>query len=238
MNLITKEGTSFFIHLREIAAKGTQELINADLYSSIKEGPDVEKIEDAVRLYLESGQHTNLPNEKLGWIIDQQAIQVGTAFQGLGNLGIASLWYQIGQYGWRGKAHWYEGNILDLDWDDRTGPAIRQEDSAICAALANNAPRAKQLFEWIAQNRVKTDREIQKYEEERYYNAIWESIGFQIFALMWLGNQWSEVSRLAEIGRRAIEKTRKAGYPRDFREPQLLIEIGWRPSLYFLPPGA
>ena len=104
MNLITKEGTSFFIHLREIAAKGTQELINAGLYSSIKEGPDVEKIEDAVRLYLESGQHTNLPNEKLGWIIDQQAIQVGTAFQGLGNLGIASLWYQIGQYGWRGKA--------------------------------------------------------------------------------------------------------------------------------------
>jgi hypothetical protein len=237
MHKIIDEGTGLFYLLRETAARGTQDLINAGVYSSLEEGPDVEKIEAILKPFLDQGQHTRLPDQKLEWIVDHQAVQTATAFQALGSAEIALLWYKIGQYGWRGQAHWYAGDILDLDWDDREGPAFVQENPAICAALAGNIPHATQLFEWIAQNRFKTDQEIQLYEKARAYNSIWQSLGYLVFALLCLGDRWPEVSRLSEIGRRAILKTRKAGYPKDFREPQLLIDISWHLSTYFLDPS-
>ena len=84
--MITRPGETLFIHLREIAASTTQELIDAGFYDPVKEGPDVEKIEAVVKPFLDTGQHTPLPDEKLTWIIERRAVQAGTAFQALGNL--------------------------------------------------------------------------------------------------------------------------------------------------------
>jgi len=197
--------------------------------------PDLATVEQILRPYLESGRQTGLGDAGLDRAIGL-SLGAGSAYQALGNLDIATRWYQIGQYGWRGRAHWHEGDIATLGWLDREGPAIWQQAPAICAALAGNTPRAEQLFTWIAQNRAKTDLELQAEEKAHNYQSIWQSLGFELFARTWLGDQWERVLRLAEVGRRVVEKTRRAGHPKDFPEPQLLIDIGWSVSSYFIHP--
>lgn len=237
MNLIAREGTALFIYLRERAAYWTQCLIDMGYYDLTREGPDTGKIEDAVKPFLGLEKHSELPDKKLDWLIEHGAIQAGTAFQGLGNPDIASLWYQIGQYVWRGNAPWHHENLTDLELYVRMGSSPRQENAAICAALSGALPHAEKLFGWIVQDRTVTGAEIQYFEEARDYYTLGTNLGYLIFALMWLGNQWEEVARLSEIGRRMIEKGKKDDFSSDFSTPKLLIGMGGPISAYFLNPN-
>ena len=234
--MLIKTGSALFVYLRETAARQTQELIDAGLYDPDREGPQVDQIVERLKPAIESGQQVSSTDGPLGQIL-HMSLKAGAAFQGLGNMDIAALWYPIGQYVWVRKGHWYDGNLFDLDWNRREGPAFLQEEAAVSAALAGNAARAEQNFRWAAENRTKTEQEIQDELKDRNYQSIWQSLGFQLFDMMWLGEDWEEIHRLAELGKQTIEKTRKAGYPRDFREPQILIEIAWHLSRYFLDPG-
>lgn len=234
--MLIRPASPLFAYLREKAAFETQRLMDIGLYDPLREGPNVEKIEPLLKPFLEKGEQARIPDEKLEWTV-QVAGSTGPAFQGMGNFDIASLWYQIGQYRWLGKAHFSEVDVLTLDLPHREAPASAQASSAICAALVTNTSRAQDLFTWAAQNWAMTDLELEEQEKLRNYQWIWQNTGFRVFALSWLGKRWEEVHKLSEIGRRMVEKTRKGGFPKDFREPQLLIEIGWQLSSYFLDPN-
>jgi hypothetical protein len=124
---------------------------------------------------------------------------------------------------------------LELDTLERGAPALWQERAALCAALAGNTTRARDLFTWAAENRQKSREEMEAQERTKYYQSVWQPLGYRIYSLTWLG-LWDEVIPLAEIGMRLVEKTRRAGHPKDFREPQLLILIGFKLANYFISP--
>jgi 5-methylcytosine-specific restriction protein A len=221
--MIIQPNSVFYLELRRNAARYTQMFIDAGLYDFEREGPHA----SAIETLFASGQPVD---PMVLWLFEQFPAGAGSAFQALGEPEIARLWYHAGQYGWLGGAHWYTGDISELDEARRESPAFHQLEAGICAALAGNPSRAGQLFAWAARNWEKTDQEVAFYEKTRQFQAIWESMGYQLFALMWIGERWDEIQRLAEIGWTAVEKTRRTGQGR----PQLLIEIARSLSAYFL----
>jgi hypothetical protein len=232
---IVRSNTALYSHLDEWISRSLQILVDNDFLEPIYNGPKVEEIESIADDY----DH-EIHDEKLPKTIDTlrtRALGTGAALEALGDLDSAILWYRIGQYRWREGADSHSDNKPILPWPNRESPAIWQENVGLCCALTGNNPHATRLFTWAAQNRSMTDEEIEEAENARFYQDIWQDLGFQIFSLTWLGD-WPEILRLSKIGMRVVEKTQRAGYPKDFRGPQLLIKIGHTIATYYTSPNA
>ncbi|MGE5141377.1 MAG: hypothetical protein ACM3JD_18060 [Rudaea sp.] len=196
--------------------------------------PLVDRILEQARPYF--GKQVHLPAD-IELAIDF-ASRVGPAFEYQGEREVALKWYEIGQYAWTGGEHFreYVGmDALQIEQSMREAPAEAQQPAALMAALAGNILRADELFRWAARNRQLSDEEIRFHEETRQYQSVWQTLGFRVGCLTWLG-EWVQALRDSTIAQRMIEKTRRAGYPKDFREPQLLALIGGRIASYHLNP--
>lgn len=215
--------TFLYQTLLETAAQETQFLLDHDLFDDKTFGPKVDEIEKVIIPHYYEYPLEELP--PLIWESVFRAYHAGPACQALGDPQAALAWYQVGQHA--NRAGWQAGENC----------AESQEPAAICAALAGNVSRAEELLSYAVRNRASTfiDVPLAWWEKSRQYQVIWQTIGFWIFDLSWLGD-WQEVLRLAKLGQDAVEKTRRAGYSKDFREPQLLIEIGNTLAAYFLDP--
>ena len=215
--------TFLFQTLLETLAQETQFLLDHDLFDEETFGPKVDEIEKVIIPHYYEHPLEELP--PLIWESVFRAYRAGPACQALGDPQAALAWYRVGQHA--NRAGWQAGENF----------AESQEPAAICAALAGNVSRARELLTYAARNRASTFTEVSlaEWEKSRQYQVIWQTIGFWIFDLSWLGD-WQEVLRLVEIGQDAIEKTRRAGFSKDFREPQLLIEIGNTLAACFLDP--
>ena len=111
-----------------------------------------------------------------------------------------------------------------------------QEDAGICCALSGDVKNADKILKWAAENRNIPEEEISRLEKEASPQMLWQNIGFQMSSLTWLG-EWERILYLSNIGKRAVEKTRRGGYPKDFREPQVLLDIGRALATYFTSPS-
>ncbi len=197
--------------------------------------PRVEAFEEQIQPYLRSPQ-TQRPIDLE--ILVRFAQIAGPAFEFTRDRTTALRWYQVGQYDWLGRRHfieYLEVPSLEIEWSVREAPALPQLNSALMAALLGNISKATDLFTWAADNFQLTAEEKAYHEKSGYYQSIWQSIGFRIGCRIWLG-RWEEARSDAVLSKRNIGKTRRAGYPRDFREPQLLASIGADLSDYFLDP--
>lgn len=168
-------------------------------------GPKVELIEPLILPYL--GEQTPLP-EAVQRVIDAST-EKGIANELLGNLPAAKAWYRIGQYRWRGK------RIFAKEMDNPEPDVMAREDagrsqleSAVCATRAGNHERARQLYEWAAQNYGFSEREIQIWEgEKKTHIVLWTNLSYGAYALLCLG-YWAEALSTAEQGEAYFRRDR------------------------------
>lgn len=227
-----KPGSALHRYLLEEARQGTQILHENNLFDPATGGPQLAVIE-AVTLPRMGQQELGLPAEIN--LVVFWGLRAGVAHEALGNLLAARAWYKAGQYIWRNEAHfneWANTPAMEIPVEERDDPAIWQEMAALCAALLGDSDRATNLFTWSRQNYALSEPEMEWLEADRGYQTVWQNLGFQVFALAWLGS-WDEIIPLVERGWRLIAKTRQAGHPREFREPQILIDVAAALAGYF-----
>lgn len=230
---MSKLRSAFSEYLNGLVLRKIEYLRQHDWLDQNTMGPNVELIEPLILPYL--GEQTPLP-ETIQRVIDASTEQ-GIANELLGNVPAAKVWYRIGQYGWRGK------RIFKKDMDNpapsemtRSAAALPQLESAICATRAGNHERARQLYEWAAQNYGFSERELQILEggKDKTDIVLWTNFSYRAYALLCLGH-WAEALATAERGEEYFRRDR---HWRDKTyEPLVLYPIVQAVARYKLHPS-
>jgi len=229
-----KRNTVLYRDMKKAVIRNVQYLIDTDLLLPSTNGPRADEIEKVLGPYDPEDYSREIP-EKIQRAVSP-GLSTGVALEALGDWDSALLWYRIGRYCWRLSPTWKNGDLSSRPWSERFGVSGYQEFAGRCCALAGDAHNADKLLKWAAENRNIPDETLTRLDEEGETQTIWQEIGFQISDLTWLG-EWKRILYLSEFGKRAIERTRRGGYPKDFREPQLLLDIGRTLATYFTSPS-
>jgi hypothetical protein len=229
-----KTKTVLYRDMKSLILKSVQSLIDTDLLHPDTNGPRADEIEKALGPYDPEDYSREIP-EKIRRVVSP-GLSTGVALEALGDWDSALLWYRAGRYCWRLSPTWQYGDLSSRPLSKRIGVSMYQEGAGRCCALAGDVQNADKLLKWAAENRNIPEEDIPSLEKEANPQTLWQEIGFQISSLAWLG-EWERILYLSEIGKRAVEKTRRGGYPKDFREPQLLIDIGRDLATYFTSPS-
>lgn len=225
--------TALYRDMRVRILRSVQNLIDTDFLHPSSNGPRADEIEKALGPYDPENNSREMSEEIEGVVLN--GLSTGVALEALGDWGSALLWYRVGRYRWRRGPQSQPEDISAMVWK-LGGPSMYQEDAGLCCVLAGDVQNANKILRWATGNRTLTEEEITNLVKEGNPQTLWQHIGFQISNLAWLG-EWERILHLSEIGKRAVEKTRRGGYPKDFREPQLLIDIGRDLATYFTSPS-
>lgn len=237
MKALLKKDSALLTYLKVLAARNTQRLIDLGLYDPVTEGPDLQKVEAELQKLPLTTVYSSMPENDLESFIRFQALHTAVAFQALGNSDIAARWYSLGQYSGRREVKPHPEQIQDPMVFAISGSPL-YEAPAVCALLSGNASGARFLFQRILEEILLSDAEILYLQKSKEYCALATCIGYKIFTLMCLGDQWPEVARLSSIALGAIAKGKKTDFSTCFSLPKRLIEIGSDLSGYFLNPCA
>jgi hypothetical protein len=186
-----KPGTALHRFVQEEIAQGIQKLLEVNLFDLSANVPKSDEIERRIKPYM-GRQESGLPKD-----LDTAVfcgLPGGTANEALGNIEEASEWYRVGQYIWRGGSHfekYLNVDPMDLSILERESPAMWQGMAGLCAALAGNINRAKDLFSWAGENRRRSREEMEAQESSKNYQSVWQPLGYRIYSLTWLG-YWEE----------------------------------------------
>ena len=229
-----KPNTVLYRNMKARIIRNVQYLIDTDLLLPSTIGPKADEIEKTLGPYDPEDYSREIP-EKIRRAVSP-GLRTGVALEALGDWDSALLWYRVGRYCWRFSDNWKSVDLNSEPWYRRNQVSMYQEDAGICCALAGDVKNADKLLKWAAENRNIPKEEIPSLEKEASPQMLWQNIGFQMSSLTWLG-EWERILYMSNIGKRAVEKTRRGGYPKDFREPQLLIDIGHILATYFPSPS-
>lgn len=229
---MSKLRSAFSEYLKGLVLREIEYLRQHDWLDQNTMGPKVELIEPLILPYL--GEQTPLPGTIQG-VIDASA-ELGIANELSGNLPAAKAWYCIGQYAWRGKRIFTNlMNHPEPDVMDREAAARSQLESAICATRVGNHERARQLYEWAAQNYGFSEREIRIWEgKEKTHIVLWTNLSYCAYALLCLG-RWAEALSTAERGEEYFRRDRH--WKDKTYEPIVLYPIVQAVARYQLDPS-
>jgi len=171
--------------------------------------PDVKKIEPLLHSYLGSQESPPPKHIKSAAALGPT---LGTAYEILGQHEIATAWYQLGQYTWRGGKQFDSVYKEPADYGSRMTAGRLQLNSAICADRVGSIDRARFLFTWAVENRSFTEKELQGFEETKQPWLVWEWAIQRAYALICLGEiqlaydtgnetlQWIKKDNRAKLG--------------------------------------
>ncbi len=126
-----------------------------------------------------------------------------------GNRTVASIWYDLGQYQWRG-GRMYPGVTAEIpELAVRESAAIWQLPAAICADRVGNTQRARDLYGWAAGNYLLTGEEIKWFADTHQLQAIWEALPMRAYAYVCL-EAWADALAAAEAADFWAKKDRSA----------------------------
>lgn len=229
---MSKLRSAFSEYLNGLVLRGIEYLRQYSWLDKNTMGPNIELIEPLISPYL--GEQTPLP-EAVQRVIDAST-EKGIANELLGNMPAAKAWYRVGQYSWRGKRIFT--NLMgdpDPDVMDREAAARPQLESAICATRVGNHERARQLYEWAAQNYGFSEREIPIWEgKKKTHIVLWTNLSYRAYALLCLGH-WAEALSTAEQGEAYFRRDRH--WKDKTYEPIVLYPIVQAVARYRLNPS-
>jgi len=154
-----------------------------------------------------------------------------------GNRTAASIWYDLGQYQWRG-GRMYPGVTAEIpDLGVRESAAIRQLPAAICADRVGNAQRARDLYGWAAGNNLLTEEEIRWFADTHQLQAIWEALPMRAYAFVCLG-AWADGLAAAETAEYWAKKDLRAQTSEAYQVELQLIPLLLALARYRLEPTA
>lgn len=186
------------------------------------DGPWIEKIVTLLQPYL--GQETQIREENLELVL-LYSTRAGITAELLGHLSAAMDWYRMGQYQYYYSKpfrtigyHKVNGVLIPVEirYIDGLPEPIHREtcagsqlESAICATRVGNYDRARQLYEWAAQNYGFSEREIRILEggEDKTDIVLWTNLSYRAYALLCLG-RWAEALSTAEQGEAYFRRDR------------------------------
>jgi len=166
-------------------------------------GPIVTEIELLLRPYL--NHEGPIPQENLQRVLDM-SVSAAPICETLGKIPAALDWYRIGQYRYRGGRVY--SRHLGQEWPDisaREDAGRGQLESAVCATRVGNHERARQLYEWAAENYDLSEEEKKGLKRVGSSDVVWEHLPYRAYALACL-EQWEEALQSAEEARQYIEK--------------------------------
>ena len=166
-------------------------------------GPIVTEIELLLRPYL--NHEGPIPQENLQRVL-YVSVSAAPICETLGKILAALDWYRIGQYRYRGGRVY--SRHLGQEWPDisaRDDAGRGQLESAICATRVGNHERARQLYEWAAENYDLSEEEKKGLKRVGSSDVVWERLPYRAYALACL-EQWEEALQSAEEAWQYIEK--------------------------------
>ncbi len=188
-------------------------------------GPWTEKILPLLQPYLgHETQEPQIQEDNLSLAL-AYAPFAGITAELLGYLPAAMDWYAIGQYRYylgkpsrtigyqivKGARIPFQIRYIDgfPEPAHREACARAQLESAICATRVGNHERARQLYEWAAQNYGFSEREIATWEDEKdkTHIVLWTNLSYCAYALLCLG-RWAEALSTAQRGEEYFRRDR------------------------------
>ena len=147
---------------------------------------------------------------------------IGVAYEYLGEMEFALQYYWIGTYAWPYDSPTFpdqkENSLMY-----RSTLAMLQLDSAICNDRIGNKERARQLYEWAAENNRLTGEEIESHAYHKQYYVIWERLIDRAYALACL-ERWEECLEVAGEAEKWVmkDRSRKSAFGYDYTPFKLL----------------
>jgi hypothetical protein len=225
----TKSLTGFENYVEETIDEGVAYLSQHGWLDAKTGGPDLDKIPD-----LHSPQEVPLPVEAK--VAVSRTRWNGPAHEYQGNLITASVWYELGQYDWRGGRTVPGENQPVPDLMTRETVAIHQLPAAVCADRVGQVQRAHDLYRWAAGNYLLTDEEIPVYAAARDFQTIWEFLPMRAYALACLGD-WPGALQAAEFAEQWASKDRRAQTTESYRLQLQLLPTLLALARYELNPS-
>ena len=211
--------SGFHDHLKKRISWGQDLLIENQWAIAGTEIPDVRKIEPLLQGFLGS-QETPPPQHIRS--AASNGSDMGTAYEALGQLEIATAWYKLGQYVWRGKKQFDSVIEEPADFASRMTVGMLQMEAAICADRIESSDRARDLFEWAVENRSFTEQELQEFEETKQPWIVWKWTIQRAYALLCL-REFQLAQQAAEQALIWIEKDRSAKLGSATEMPLLIL---------------
>jgi len=198
--------SGFHDHVKRRITEG-QQYLKANKYAIHgTDIPDVKKIEPLLQGYLGSQESPPPQHIKSAAALGPN---MGTAYEALDQLDIATAWYQLGQYTWRGGKQFDSVVQEPADYGSRMTAGRLQLKSAICAERVGSIDRASDLFTWAVENKSFTEKELQGFEETKQPWLVWEWAIQRSYALLCLG-EFQLAHRAAKEALHWIKKDSRA----------------------------
>lgn len=197
-----KPPSAFEKYIQETIDEGIQYLRSHGWLDETSGAPDVARIPG-----LQEAPDVSLPVE--AEVAVHRMLWNAPAHEYRGNRTAASIWYELGQYQWRG-GRTYPGVTAEIpEPGAREAAAIRQLPAAICADRVGNTQRARELYGWAAGNYLLTGEEIQWFAGTHQLQAIWEVLPMRAYALICV-EAWTDGLAAAETAEFWAKKDRRA----------------------------
>ena len=216
---MSKLRSAFQSHLDQRIAEGIRFITEHQLALPGEIVPDVARIEPLLQNFLGSQETPPPQNIKAAASLGPS---LGTSFEALGQLEIGLLWYQLGQYIWRGGRQFDSVDEQPADYASRSTAGRLQLEAAICADRVGSSDRAQDLYSWAVENRQFTEKEIRELDLSGRDDLLWKSAIERVYAHFCMG-AYSSASEASEEALRLIDKDPRAKLGSTAEMPLLIL---------------